>query len=103
MTAEDPCSELIIEVRSFHLWWAAGVELVLAPGGYERIISFGRHTRIVLSLSQETNRIVMDLSHVHYSLRVAANGVALKKERCSATQPGNVAFMRRQQAWRRSR
>ena len=43
MLAEDPCSEMIIEVRSFHLWRAVGVELVLAPGGYERIISFGRH------------------------------------------------------------
>ena len=103
MTAEDPCSEMIIKVRSFHLWWAAGVELVLAPGGYEGVISFGRHTLIVFSLSQHRSWIVIHLSHLQYSLRVAANGVAVKKERCSATQPGNVAFMRRQQAWRRSR
>ena len=103
MPAEDPCSEMIIKVRSFHLRWAVGVELVLAPGGYERVISSGGHTLIVLSLSQHRSWIVIHLSHAHYSLGVAANGVALKQERCSATQPGNVAFMGRQQAWRRSR
>jgi hypothetical protein len=93
--AEDPCPERIIKVRSFHLRWAVGVELVLAPRGYERVISSGRHMLVVLSLSQPRSWIVIHLSHAHYSLGVAANRVALKQERCSATQPGNVAFMRR--------
>ena len=95
MPAEDPCSEMIIEVRSFHLRWAVGVQLIVAPVGYERVISSGRHILIVLSLSQHRSWIVIHLSHAHYSLGIAANRVALKQERCSATQPGNVAFMRR--------
>ena len=43
MFAEDPCSEMVIEVRSFQLRRAWGVELILAPSGYERIISSGLH------------------------------------------------------------
>jgi hypothetical protein len=43
MSAEHPCSEMVIEVRRFQLRWTYGVELISAPGGYERIISSCRH------------------------------------------------------------
>ena len=43
MPAENPCVETVIEVGSFNLRRARGVELISAPGGYNRIISSGQH------------------------------------------------------------
>jgi hypothetical protein len=43
MSAKNPCPEMLIEVRSFQLRWAWGIELISAPCGYGRIISSCRH------------------------------------------------------------
>ena len=43
MSAEDPSSEMLVEVRRFQLRRAPGVELVLTPGGYGRIVSCSWH------------------------------------------------------------
>jgi hypothetical protein len=58
MPAENPCTEKLIEVRSFDLRRASEVELISPPRGYKRIVSSGRR-RISHNVSQPIYQLIV--------------------------------------------
>jgi hypothetical protein len=56
MPAENPCSQLVIEVRIFQIRRPIRVELISAPGGYGRIVWSGRHRMSRLDLAYRSPR-----------------------------------------------